>query len=915
MQRLKHGLVFQLVLLLVWNLFCADESVAIPWEKVFEQCEIQKATQSQPAIDLGNRFAIEYAILDYSELHIPWFEQQIKDIDRKIEPILWMRAAWALALVGRLAPEDIKDAKKIALDGKHYLEYAGLEESQLDSLDTVSANPSVYLKDLNQILEKFRAFNDPESLSFMLGAASLIMVRQRWFDESMPLINEGLKLNEDPRTSSLLVDYRTKTALGASFSVRKMHEEEKTLNFQQIDKLRRCGIRSSRAILAYSRSNLLLQANMPDFAAIDSAIEEALKLSQETQSDIGVGLALYSKSQAFSLRKNFPDAVRTIEEAIAKFKQIRMTNWVAKAYLRSAQIYRDSGRFKESIQAVEIARPMFPLENKDAHGDLDYIHYESLRALNRPEEALRRLESYTKIFKDIAKKREKEEFNKAAAAVGLQLEQERSANLQNELQLKAELLREAEKVKEFTYGLVLALFAVFVVLIYALRQSRIAHRRRSQIEVILNNVDEGLLTINAGCRISVDYSRHLHNLFSQESSFAGMHFTELVERNTNISSENLSVMGQIFQAVLGEDLVAWDLNAGNLPCEFIVNGTAARILHVRWIPVCDEHSRIQRILVCMRDVSKERELESTIGVQEKALRNLPQTLKEIVAEHGPRARGFLAELESWLASDQGRLNGLGRLHTLKGVARAFSYRGLSQEIHDLESRLRTSDAEKIGKEVYLPLRSSLNDYQRFMEIISFTNAAEDKPIWLGSSLEKTIDEFLKRAKQEGLSWQGIQLVDGIQYWNELDISIVESFFIHGLSNALDHGFLRPRRNGQNLNPIRITLRAEEVDQEIRLTLSDNGAGINLNALKKVAEERGLGELDVPSLYALVFQDNVTTAAELSTTSGRGVGLSAVRCSIEGLGGSITIAPVSDTSGTMISARWPINPNKANERAS
>ena len=95
---------------------------------------------------------------------------------------------------------------------------------------------------------------------------------------------------------------------------------------------------------------------------------------------------------------------------------------------------------------------------------------------------------------------------------------------------------------------------------------------------------------------------------------------------------------------------------------------------------------------------------------------------------------------------------------------------------------------------------------------------------------------------------------------ELDPALCEPL-IHLVRNAVDHGI---ETRGKVL--IEIARR----DDQLTITVTDNGRGID------------------PSLLEQIFQPGFSTAAQVSTISGRGVGLDAVKTTVEDLGGSITV---------------------------
>jgi hypothetical protein len=129
-----------------------------------------------------------------------------------------------------------------------------------------------------------------------------------------------------------------------------------------------------------------------------------------------------------------------------------------------------------------------------------------------------------------------------------------------------------------------------------------------------------------------------------------------------------------------------------------------------------------------------------------------------------------------------------------------------------------------------------------------------------------------------------------------------------MSNAIDHGIEAPeRRCGvRKAEVATLRVRGRLGDAVLELTVEDDGAGIDLDAVRSRAIERGLlaearaREAAEPELLDLLFHPGFSTRAEVSEISGRGVGLDAVKSAIVRLGGTVEVSssPGRGTSMTM-----------------
>ena len=114
--------------------------------------------------------------------------------------------------------------------------------------------------------------------------------------------------------------------------------------------------------------------------------------------------------------------------------------------------------------------------------------------------------------------------------------------------------------------------------------------------------------------------------------------------------------------------------------------------------------------------------------------------------------------------------------------------------------------------------------------------------------------------------------------------------------AVDHGIEPPKaRAALGKSQVgRIVIEARRVKDSIRISVSDDGAGIDLEALRERAVSAGVlhadlaEDLPADAIAALVFEPGLSTAGSVSQISGRGVGMDAVRATIESLGGSVEL---------------------------
>jgi two-component system chemotaxis sensor kinase CheA len=134
---------------------------------------------------------------------------------------------------------------------------------------------------------------------------------------------------------------------------------------------------------------------------------------------------------------------------------------------------------------------------------------------------------------------------------------------------------------------------------------------------------------------------------------------------------------------------------------------------------------------------------------------------------------------------------------------------------------------------------------------------------------------------------------------EVDRQVLEAMkdpLTHLLRNAMDHGIETPDDREAVGKPRRgtIHLRAAQKGNTIVLEVADDGAGIDLPAVRGAAVERGLltaqevASLSDQEAMQFIFRSGLSTLPEVTSLSGRGVGLDVVRENLEGLHGLIEV---------------------------
>lgn len=148
---------------------------------------------------------------------------------------------------------------------------------------------------------------------------------------------------------------------------------------------------------------------------------------------------------------------------------------------------------------------------------------------------------------------------------------------------------------------------------------------------------------------------------------------------------------------------------------------------------------------------------------------------------------------------------------------------------------------------------------------------------------------------------------------ELDKTVIERLsepMTHLIRNAVDHGIETPEERVAARKPPQgtLSLSAEQKAGRIVISISDDGRGINREKVLAKAIENGVvsanAKLTDDEINLLIFEPGFSTAASVTSVSGRGVGMDVVKSNVRDLGGRITLQS-EPGEGTTFSLALPL----------
>jgi two-component system chemotaxis sensor kinase CheA len=130
---------------------------------------------------------------------------------------------------------------------------------------------------------------------------------------------------------------------------------------------------------------------------------------------------------------------------------------------------------------------------------------------------------------------------------------------------------------------------------------------------------------------------------------------------------------------------------------------------------------------------------------------------------------------------------------------------------------------------------------------------------------------------------------------EIDRGVLDRLadpLLHLIRNAVDHGIEPPEERRARGKPVEGTVRlhAMQLGSEVIIAVSDDGRGIDLGRVREMAgrTDPSALEMDDEAALYLIFRSGLSTATRVTGVSGRGVGLDAVRASLNAVRGRIEV---------------------------
>lgn len=475
-------------------------------------------------------------------------------------------------------------------------------------------------------------------------------------------------------------------------------------------------------------------------------------------------------------------------------------------------------------------------------------------------------------------------------------------------------------------------------------------QKTNDINNMMQNMHQGIFTILPGGKIHPEYSAYLESIV-ESKHIANANVMELLFNDSALGGNALSQISAALDAILGEDEMMFDFNRHCLVKEFTKNmpDGRAKIMELDWDPILGESGVIEKLMVTVRDVTELRGLQAEAEKQKWEL----DVIGQILSVSTEKFLSFLKDayrfsdenerliVETSAPSAEAISTLFRNMHTIKGNARTYGFVAITDVAHAAESTYdemrkndgATWDREKMLAELHAT-RQLIQTYEsiytgklagntaagmfveqglldKLKQILDGIDDQDGKNLQqslkdvkavtnaIGTeSMESLLDAIVRSmpdmAQKLGKPAPHVVIEDHNIRFNSDIAAVIKNVFTHSFRNAMDHGLESVEERKAHGKPDFGTIKVEVIEEndQVVLTMSDDGRGLAVKKLKDKAIKNGLiaanGEISSQDLAELIFQSGMSTAENVSDISGRGVGMDAIRKFVENAGGKVEI---------------------------
>lgn len=443
------------------------------------------------------------------------------------------------------------------------------------------------------------------------------------------------------------------------------------------------------------------------------------------------------------------------------------------------------------------------------------------------------------------------------------------------------------------------------------REQQIRDRNRDMLR-ILDNADDAFITVSRSGVMSDERSKILERWFGPAD---GSSFLEYFSR----MCPELGGLMRLSWEALNEELLPVEVLLDQLPNSFARDG---RHFQLRYRTIPGASGSFESVLVVIHDATEAVERDRAERRQREMLVIFRQLMTDAAGwseffESGSR---MIQRLSSSDPLDQATTRRL--VHTLKGNCAVMQIESMAQLMHELEDRLKdgqerlsTDDVQKLTQrwgdlgaisaqlgavasqsrrivisiEEHEELLLALQQHPKLTALARRVASFRHEPV--DARLERIREQLQLLSQKLGKGEPVVTVERSTLRLPTGDFAEFWAVLAHVVRNTVDHAFQTSEERAASgkspRNEVRLRAFAQG-DHAFVVSISDDGRGIDWQRIAAKAAAAGLPTSTQADLEQALYADSISTRDEVSETSGRGIGLGAVRSVVAGLGGHIQI---------------------------
>lgn len=418
--------------------------------------------------------------------------------------------------------------------------------------------------------------------------------------------------------------------------------------------------------------------------------------------------------------------------------------------------------------------------------------------------------------------------------------------------------------------------------------------RNRDMRMVMENVSQGFITVRKDGVMSPEHSAIVDEWFDPYKE--GTTFQDFVG---NVDS-NFAEWFELAWDDLMEDIMPMEVVLDQMP---VMMETRGRSLQFSYSAILDEEDKVMGLLVVIADITEHLEYEKKEAEQREILAVFKRVSKDksgylayqddaqklVNAICAPNATDDLVLLKR-------------QVHTLKGNSALFGVSSVAEICHQIEDGIAetgqapdetqldevkktferllentkvfttsSKEALEIAMSDYRELVKSLETPLPTEQILRMVNR------WLLEPVSRQFDRIEEQARSLAARL-GKGEIEVVKEDNDVRLDPTRwgefwSSMSHVIRNAVDHGL--PEQSDDSKSG-KLILRSLDEQGKLVISIGDNGNGIDWDKVREKAKKQNLPHQTKDELIAVLFSDGFSTRESASATSGRGVGLAAVK---------------------------------------